>query len=1041
MSLPEFSVKHSVFGNMFTLIVFVVGLIVAMTATRELFPKTELDVVSVMTTYPGASAEEVESQITIPLEEEIRGIDGVDKFLSGSIEGLSSLAITVDPDAKDVQRVITDITRRIDRVKNLPDGAEKPRIDVIATRATVIHITVAGTAGEERLRERALQMKAMIEEVDGVSMVEKVGWREPEIWVEANAEILIEKDLSLFEIINSVARQNVNVPGGKIRAGDSEVVLRTIGEFRTPAEIEDVVIRSNPDGRHIRVGDVAVARKSFAEETILLRADGERGVMLSVIKKDSGDTIRISEKVRKLVDEIKLSFEKDVNVSVIDLEAYLVKRRLKVLLTNGFCGLALVMLALPLLLNVRIAIVTAIGIPFAFLSAILVMGYLNISINMMTMFGMILVVGMLVDDAIIIAENIFRHMEQGKTPKDAAIAGATEVMWPVTATVLTTIAAFIPLMFLPGIAGKFLKWVPIVVIITLGASLFEALVILPCHVAGLVRPLKRDGDGATKGVRTRSSEWSASIQTWYVGVLKKVLAHRGIFVVGMVLVFSGAVGLAVSALKIEVFPADLIDMFTVKTTAPQGTSLLACEAAVARVEKRILATVREGEVDNILTFVGQHDDPHVVALGGSRYALMLVYMRPSDTRERKANEIIAELRTACADIEGLEKAEFEMVKGGPPSGKQIEIKVVGREYVELDKISEEVKEFLGTTGCVDVNDDHEPGKDELTVDVDKPEAARLGLDVQTVAVAVRAGFAGAIATVIRSAEEETKVRVRLSEGARGRVESLRALNVLNKAGKLVALDKVARFVKGRGVTGIEHYNGSRAVTVTAALNDDENVTVREVVRDVKDKFADLSARYPGCRLVFGGEWESSSEMMWSMIRAFVIALLLIYAILVIQFQSALQPFVVLVSIPFGLIGVVLALILHNKPLSMMAMLGIVGMTGVVVNDAIVLVTFINDLRRKGMPIEDAIIEGAKRRVRPIILTSVTTVLGLAPTIIGIGGYEPFVAPAAIVLAYGLVFATFLTLLVVPCMYSIGMDLRRLVAGIIDRRPSGAEPSA
>ncbi|MDP6630455.1 MAG: efflux RND transporter permease subunit [Kiritimatiellia bacterium] len=1020
MHLPEFSVRNSIFGNMLTIVVLVVGMITAVSMNREFFPEVDFDIVVISTPYPNASAREVENQVTIPLEDELRAVEDIEEFTSRSVEHSSVIALTIDPDAENADRVINDIARKVDRVRDLPDEAEDPVLTVITSQNYAIHLLVGGRAGETAVRSFADHLKVRVEAVDGVSIVERHGWRDPEIWVEADAEKLIAQEISLQQVSAALARQNINSPGGKLPDGPREIVIRTIGQFRTPREIEDVVVRSNPDGKRVRVRDIAVVRETFADEAIRLRNNGSRGVLLSVQKKDQGDTIDIADRVKAIVEQERETLPEGIELAVVDMEAYLIKRRLNVLLSNGMVGLVMVLLSLPLLMNLRIALVTALGIPFAFLSALLVMASMGISINMMTMFGIILVVGMLVDDAIIIAENIFRHLEDGLSPKEAAIKGSGEVMWPVTATVLTTIAAFFPLMFLPDIMGKFLRWIPAVVIITLAASLFEALLILPCHIADLAKPVDKDAHASG-----RSGRLSAKLQDGYGRLLQRVLHHRILFVLILVSSMIGSVFVAKQGLRVEIFPADLIDLFQVNVTMPQGTALDATENTVAKVEAVLRERLDEGELSNLISQTGHISDPHGANVtADSRYGMLLVYLAPADRRERSAQEMIAALRPLMTHIGGVERIDFEMVKPGPPVGKPVDVKIVGRDYAVLDEIAGKIGAFLSTVGAVDVHDDHEPGKDELRLVVDKAEAARLGLDVASIAQTVYTAFQGIEATVIRDAHEETKVRVKLAEPYRDRVEYLQNLRVPNHQGRLIELSRVVRFEEGKGVTGIYHVDGERVVSVYGEVDStDETVTAASIAAAVGREFGELHREYPGYRLDFGGEFEETQKTMKSMIRAMCIALLLIFAILVVQFRSFLQPFTVLVSIPFGLIGVIFALILHGKPLSMMAMLGMVGMAGVVVNDAIVLVSFINGLRRDGMPVHDAILEGARKRVRPILLTSVTTVLGLAPVIYGIGGYEPFVAPAAIVLAYGLVFATFLTLLVVPCMYSIGADIK------------------
>jgi multidrug efflux pump subunit AcrB len=1032
MNLPEFSVRNSVFGNMITVAVFAAGLFAAFTMTRELFPVTEMDIVVVRTVYRNASASEIEKQITCALEEEIRGIDGIDEFTSISAEGISVIGITLDPDEKNKDRIITDISRKMDRVKDLPSGAEKPDIEVIASKEDVIHVTVSGDVSEDRIREVADRLKKGIEGIGGVGFVAKVGWRDPEVWVEVDPRLTIENEVALLDIVSAIAAHNVNMPGGTMSRGDKDLVLRTIGEFETTKDIESVIIHSNPDGNQLKVADVAVVTDTYSDDSIVVRADGSRAVILDVRKKHSGDAIRIAEAVKTFVKTEQEELTDGVKLGLLDFESYVIKRRLRVLLSNGIMGLVLVLCFLPFVLNFRVAIWTALGIPFAFLAALLVMSIAGITINMMTMFGIILVVGMLVDDAIIVAENVFRHLEMGKTSKQAAIDGSREVMWPVTATIMTTIAAFLPLLFLPGIMGKILKWIPMVVIITLLASLFEALIVLPCHLSEFV---SHEAIHARK--KRRRGLWD-KLHDGYVSVLRKVLRHKVWFAVITLLVFVVSLVGAKGMMRVEMFPSDLIEIFVVNITAPEGSTRDTTEERAAAVEVRLTELVAEDELKNMITYVGQLTDMHgAFQTFGSRYSSMFVYLTPEDARERKASEIISALREEFANFEGLERLQFEMVKGGPPVGREIDIKIVGEDYEVLDNIADEMKAHLvGLNDVTNAQDDYEWDKDERRIIVDHEEAGRLGVTVADIAGAVYAAYEGAPATVIRDADEETIVRVRFAAPYHDMDEYLDSLRIRNRTGRLIELSRVARIENARGVNQMYHYNGDRAISVTAGIEGGQmNKGGSKIANDsIWAAFKDIGKRFPGTRIARTGEWEEAEIIKKAMGKAGLTALLLIYTILVMQFRSFLQPFVVLVSIPFGLIGVLLALFLHGKPISIMAMLGMVGMCGVVVNDAIVLVSFINNLRGQGMPINDAIIEAGRTRFRPIILTSVTTVLGMAPVIYGIGGYEPFVAPAAIVLAYGLVFATVLTLLIVPCMYSLGANFKGWV-GALSVRPA------
>jgi len=1036
MNVPEFSVRHAILGNMLTLFVLVGGLIAVFFVQRDTFPELELDLVVITTPYPNASAKEVEDLVTNPIEDEIREVEDIEEFTSTSVEGISVVVAELDPDARYKERVINEIQRKVDRVApELPEGAEDPEVEAIENRGPIIRVCVSGRATESELRDYGDYLENRFQSIPGVSTVTKEGWRDEEFWVEVNLDTIEEQELALTDVVRALARRNVNRPGGKLPEGPREVVLRTIGQFHTAEEIEDVVVRSNTDGNHIRVEDIGEVRRTFEEDTVFTKVNGTRAVVLGVKKKRSGDTIAVADAVKTLAAEERATAPEGIVLTTVDDESFYVKRRLNVLKWNGLIGFALVVVVLFLFLNFRLALITGIGIPFALLAALMLMSLLGITINLITMFGLIIVLGMLVDDAIIVGENVFSHLEEGHSPREAAVRGTSEVMYPVVATVLTTVAAFAPLAFAPDTWGQVMRWFPIVIAITLAASLFEVLLVMPTHVVDFARPIRVET--RRNHVGASAHQWMDRVQRVYDRLLRGALRYRYLFLVATLAVAVGTGWWVKERLRVDIFPADLIDAFIVRVWAPQGTRLEATEMLTADIASRI-RELPEGELENIVSYIGGH-----IALEGgydargTHYASVVVYLTPQNTRERKTKDIIEAMRSRTVAVEGVEKLEFEMIEPGPPTGRPLEVKVRGESYDTLRRLSAELIAFLeAQDGVYDIRQDYEPGKDEIHVRVDEQEAARLGLDMAAIAETVYTAFQGAESTMIREGNDEVVVRVRLMVPDRERMASLERLYVPNRTGRLIPLSRVARFERQPGLPAIHHYDGDRVVTVSASI-DTDRISSMGLNRSLERAFMDVPQRYPGYDLIRGGEWKETRNLLHFMIKAFSVAMLLIYVILAVQFDSYFQPFVVMVAIPLGVLGVLLALVAHAKPISVMAMMGTVGLAGVVVNDAIVLVKFINDQRRNnGATLFDAVVLAGKRRVRPILLTSVTTIAGLLPVIYGIGGYEPFVAPAAIVLAYGLLFATLLTLLVVPAVYVVGYDVKRLAvraAGVLARR--------
>ncbi|MFT5499294.1 MAG: multidrug efflux pump subunit AcrB, partial [Kiritimatiellia bacterium] len=560
MPLFEFSVNRPMLGHMLTLLVVILGSMAAWNLRRDTFPDVSLDIVLVRTIFPNASPEEVEELITRPVEDELRELDDIKEYTSQSVEGLSMVTVVIDPDAPDKQRVINHIQRRIDRVR-LPDGAEEPVLREIRNDDPVIRVCVSKLNEDFDVRAYVNRLEDKLELIDGVSKVEKYGWREEEYWVEVDPEKLDENQLSIAEVIRVLRKRNINLPGGKIPMGEQELILRTIGKFHSLEEIREIVIRSNFSGKAVTVGDVATVRRTFEPDAAYAMTEGRRVFVLSVKKSARADVIKISDTVHELVEAERSAVEADLNFLLVDDQAYYVKRRLHVVKNNGAVGIVLVVLCLLAFINVRVALFTAFGIPFSFLIAFLLMAYFGSTINLMTMFGLIIVLGMVVDDAIIVGENIFRHMEEGMSARDAAIQGTREVALPVLATVLTTIAAFLPLIYAPDVYGKFLRWLTFVVIFALVGSLLECLFLLPVHIS----EFSRNYDSAAQQLKRKrlGPRFMELNVRFYRKAMRICLKLRYLTLLALLGVFAGMGVFAVKTIAIDIFPKDLIDVLSV----------------------------------------------------------------------------------------------------------------------------------------------------------------------------------------------------------------------------------------------------------------------------------------------------------------------------------------------------------------------------------------------------------------------------------------------------------------------------------------------
>ena len=1029
MKIAQFSVKNSLFVNLLSVAIIMIGFFSLFSLRREAFPPIALKLVTVVTPFRGASAEKVEKLVTVPLEKELKEVENIEEMLSSSDDGLSTILIKVETDVRNMQKVMNDIQRAVDRVADLPqDVTDRPIVtEITMAKIPVIKISLSGDVDETILRRYADELRDILFDIKGVSTVARSGWRDEEFWVEPEIENMLAYDISFSELAESLRLQNVDIPGGKFTYRGKEYLVKVKGELETKENIENTVIRSDDLGNWVRVKDVASVKGAFSEEETITKVFGMRSIVLTVIKRETGDIIRIVDDVRKEVKKFKNKVPGKIRIATFNDISYYVNRRLTVLSTNGVIGFVFVLILLFLFLKPVSAFMTALGIPISFLITFMVMNYFGLTINLLTLMGLIIVLGIVVDDGIIIAENSYRYIEQGIHPRQAVIEGTEEVARPVIATVLTSIVAFSPLLFMRGMLGSFAKYVPLIIIIALAASLAEAFIILPSHLADFARQVRQDSG---KG-KSKAFGW---VLDRYSSILKKALDNRYKVLLAVIILFIGSFLLARFTIPFILFPASADEVFMIRLEAKPDVSLEKTNTLVSKVE-RIVDGIPGTCLDAYETVVGRIGedagyDPG--AKSGSNFAQINVYLTSSCTRKETVQNIIQGLRPKVESLtqelkpQGVEKIYFERLASGPPVGSAIDARIVGEEFGTLKKITDKIKAFISRIdGVVDVADNYNLGAEEIQVIIDEKKAQRAFLTNSQIAFAIRAAFSGVVATTIKreTAEKEVRVLVRLPEEQKSDPSIFEKIVVANRFNNLVPLKKVAKLNYAQRLRSVKHVDGKRFISVTADV-DTKKITSLEANTRVEKEFGDVPVQYPGNSLAFSGERKETMDSVRSLVKAFLIAAILIYLILATQFNSLIQPFVVMFTIPFGLIGVLISLVIHGEPLSFLAMVGFIGLTGVVVNDSIVLVDFVNK-RRERMSVQEAVIEAARLRFRPIILTTLTTVCGIATVAYGIGGLDPFLRPMALAISWGLMFSTCLTLIVIPCFYFIVQDIRKI----------------
>lgn len=1024
MSLPAFSVSKPVLVNLLVLLVLIAGVFAYRNMPKDQFPDVSIETVMVSTPLSGASPKEIEQLLTIPLEEEIAKVDEIDQMSSLSAEGISTIVVEFDAGVEDIFEKITEIQNQIEKVERFPDEAENPTVQEMKVSWDTITIAVLGSAPEVEVKEFVEDLETELETLPGVEEVRVAGLREREVWVEVDPHRLYSYGLSLNDVAQALRRRNLNLPGGLIRMGRGEFSVRTEAEFESVGQIGDTILLEDESG-YVYIKDVATVADTFEDRLSLARLDGEPSVHLMVKKSEDSNAIKVVERVRETLERIESRLPAGTYLKTVDDTSIEIKQRLRSLYNNLLLGLVLVAASFTFFIGWRPALMVCLGIPVAFLATFILIDAYGYSVNMMVLFGLILVVGLVVDDAIVVSENVYRLAEAGMPLRQAAVKGAEEITWPVIATVMTTVAAFLPLLLMEGVLGRFMSIIPVVVTLALLASLVEAFAVLPAHIAewgGVVRSRANGHD--------EPRPWLAALLARYERVLSYFLRHRYLTVLAVVVVAALTLNVAYAHMDFILFGGRDLESFAVTVEAPPGASLDETTRILRELEGQALTVARDStEIEHLRTEVGSVQRNRASRVRATNVGELSIELVGPNDRERLGTEVKDEIRQVIQDVTGVRTMTFEDTRRGPPVGKPIMVRIKGDSFDVLSRIAAEVKEHLrGMDGVKDISDSFPPGKDEVRPVLDLEKVAALGLDVRTVAMEIRGAFDGLEATQIYDGNEEVEVMVKHDRRNRTSLASLRDMQFASPAG-MVPFRNIGSMERRQGFAQIAHHDQKRNIDVLADVVEGET-TSRRVNEELITHFADVGDRYPGYSLEFGGEWEDTQESLASMLRAFSITVILIYVILGGLFQSFVQPLVVMFSVPFSFIGVVVGFFVLDQPLGMFALIGVIALAGIVVNDSLILIDFINRGRRRGLAQRQSILQAGRARLRPIALTSVTTILGLSPMALGLFGVDQFLKPMAMAMAWGLSFATLLTLIVIPCIYSIFDDLSMLLV----RRP-------
>ncbi len=1025
----DFSIRNPLLVNLLLIIVLLAGVISWYAMPQEMFPVVEQDKVRITTLFEGASPEEMERQVTLPIEQELDGLADIDVLSSTSSEGSSNILIELKS-GSDVDNFMRKVRTALDQVDDLPEEAEEPELVRLETRFPVISVSLFGTISRGELYAIAQGIKDELIQLPGVASVGVAGDREWEVWVVVDPQVMAALGVSLNQVAHGLRNNLRDLPGGTLKSKGGDIRLRGMGVPPDPDKMAAIVLRHDEHGGQLRLGDLAQIQLRLEEAQTLGRFNGKPSVNLTINKTSKASTIEVAKLVHEFVEKHRKTLPAGVSLGLFnDLSVY-VKNRLETVKSSGAVGLALVLLSLYLMLNFRVAFITALGIPVSFLVAVIVLYMLGHSINMVSLFAFLIALGLIVDDAIIVNENIYRHLEMGEEPAAAATLGTKEVYWPVVASTTTTIAAFMPMFAIGGTMGAFISVIPVVVSASLSGSLLEAFGVLPSHAKEFLRTARKREPGRI--------DWSA-LNRRYTQLLRKCLDYR--YPVAMLSIGVLAIAIAFAATRIPFLLFHHVDVgqFFVNVETPSTYSIEDSSRLATRLEQTLMQTLGEDELKTLLSNVGvMFIDFHRIKIG-SRYIQLIVDLKqqkPSGfierwisplvslkfswegSRERSSKAVIEDVRKALRQIPGIQRMSILRTQGGP-AGADVEIGVIGESVDDISQTAETIRSFLGRLpGVSDARQDMDPGKLEYRYQLNE-RGRRLGLTQTELSNAVRTGFLGLKLAHVSWRDKRIPVRLIYNDELRHDAGALQRLPITLDDGRTLYLGDVAQIVEARGYNSINRRNLHRLATITAEV-DSKITTPNQVLDRVTAKFSQLP---DGQRLIFLGEKKKAEESIAGMKRAAVIALAIIFFILAALFKSLLDPLVVMFAIPFSAIGVIFGHMIFDFHLQFLSLIGFLALTGIVVNDSLILIDFAKRLIRQGWERKDALVEAGRVRIRPILLTSVTTFLGISPLIFFATGQTAFLSPMAVSLGFGLLFATMLILLALPCFYLIADDLR------------------
>ncbi|MDN5331090.1 MAG: hydrophobic/amphiphilic exporter (mainly bacteria), family [Tepidanaerobacteraceae bacterium] len=1026
MRITETVVKRPIATFMAVLVIIILGFVSLSKMQIDLLPDIQLPTAVIVTTYPGASSEEIETMITKPIEKEIAGIENIKSISSSSEANVSMITVSFNW-GTDLDTAVTDIREKVDMVKKrLPDDADEPL--VFKFDPSMLPVLIYGMTGDrdpllmKQIAEDIIEKR--LERVAGVASVQVTGGVERQIRVLLSPQKMNGYGISFSQVIQALAANNLNLPGGTVDYGSRELIVRTTGEFENVDEIKNLPV-ANRQGAIVRLSDIADVKDATEDVKTHSRINKYEGLRILIQKSSDANTVAVANGVKKELEAIKKELPRGIELYQILDQSDFINRSINNVISSAIQGGLLAVIVLYLFLhNFRSTVVIAISIPISIIATFVVMYFSGITINLISLGGLALGIGMLVDSSIVVLENIYYHRELGLNSMEAASVGASEVTLALVASTLTTVVVFLPIVFVKGLAGIVFKEMSLTITFSLMSSLIVAITIVPLLSSRLVKvtPTEEKKQGFLAKIFERMDRFYNSIDEKYGKLLAWALGHRKIVILAIVVLLAISVA-AVPLVGTEFFPETDEGRISISVEYPVGTKVEKTDELVKSIEN-VVASIPEVQMyssqvgtDTRRSFLG--------TTGSGEMASMDVRLVPVSERKRSTKDVVEEIRQKIGEVPGakieINSASMISTMGSAIAGssKPVQIAIKGDDFATLENLAEKIKAIVKKVpGTRDVETSIDEGRPEVRIKVDKDRASYYGLDAGQVAQAVRIAINGVEATKYRVAGTEVEVNVQLNELSRKTLEDLEGMTLMSPSGVSVPLRNIAKFTITEGPNVINRVDQERVVYVTADIY---RRSLGEVTNDIKSAVSSINLP-EGYSISFEGQNKEMMESFADLFQAMLLAVFLVYAVMAAQFESLLHPFTIMFAIPFCTTGVVFGLLLSRRAFSVPAFIGVIMLAGIVVNNAIVLVDYINQLRAKGKTVREAIVEAGPRRLRPIMMTTLTTVLGLLPLALGIGEGSEIQAPLAVTVLGGLSVSTLLTLVVVPVLYSIFEDL-------------------